>query len=286
MYFDLISLSQAENWGGTAVSSSEIVTQQLITQVSRQILTWIRRPNILPQSYTDIIDGNGSQRLTLRNWPVTTVSSIIVNHQQIVATNNPPTEIGITANPPGQGFYLKPWDGLPPGGPQQVDIYYHAVPRGRANVAVSYTAGYQVTAEPAVVPGSPYTLSPQQPFGAWASDVSVTYANGTPLVAVSNAPTNAGQYQAGGGSYLFNAADAGESILITYGYVPADLANAAAQWVSELVAYQGRIGIRSKALGGQETVSFNIPGYTGNMANAIPPFVQQILWPYRRVILI
>ncbi len=240
--------------------------------------------NILPTAYTDIIDGTGSARLTLRNWPVTSVASVIADHVQIPLTNNLPTSIGITSSPPGYGYYLKPWDGLPPGNPQQIDFYHRQVRRGRANVAVSYTAGYQVTAEPGIVPTAPESLSPDQPFGSWASDVGVTYMNGTPLVKVASAPASAGQYQANGGSYLFNVADAGASVLISYGYIPADLANAAAQWVSELLAYQGRIGIRSKTLSTQESISYNIPGYTGNIANAIPPFVQQILWPYKRVI--
>ena len=100
---------------------------------------------------------------------------------------------------------------------------------------------------------------------------------GNPLVAVSGSPA-IGQYSVSNGAYTFNAADAGEAMLISYGFVPYDLANACAQWVAELLQYQTRPGVRSKSLGGQETVSY--------VVGKMPPTVAGIIAPYRRVALI
>ncbi len=103
----------------------------------------------------------------------------------------------------------------------------------------------------------------------------VSYANGTPLEAVGSAPTQ-GQYSVAAGTYTFAAADANAAVLLNYGYVPADLANAALEWIADRWAYKDRVGARSKSLGGQETMSWNI--------TSIPSFVAMVIQPYRRVI--
>lgn len=278
---DLISLAAAQQWSGVADAA---LTESLITSVSRQILTWLRRPSILPRAYSETFDGQGNSRITLSNWPVISVSSLVIDHVAVPPGLDPSVVgSGVMAPYSSLGYLLQADAGLPPGAPQRIDVYGRRFYWGRANVVADYVAGYQITNEPGIVPASPSELTPLQPYGAWASDVGVTYVDGTPLTAVSGEP-NVGEYQVSAGVYTFSDHDAGADVFLSYGYVPADLANAAAQWVSELIAYQGRIGVRSKSLGGQETVSFNVPGFVGNMANAIPPYVQQMLWPYRRVI--
>jgi hypothetical protein len=271
---DLVSLAQAQNWGGAA---NVAFNAQLITSVSRQILTWLQRPSILPTTYTETIDSRGQSRFMLRNWPVLSVSALVVDHIAVPAARSP-ASTGVTqATFPNYGYLLSPWDGLPPGLPQWIDVdnFFWPWPYGRDDVSVTYRAGYQITAEPGIVSAvAPLQVNAIQPFGAWASDEGVTYADGTALTPVPVAPS-AGQYSVAGGIYTFNVADADAAVLISYGYVPADLANAAAQWMAELVEYQQRIGLRSKSLGGQETMSW--------IVSPIPPMVQQALWPYRRV---
>ena len=66
-------------------------------------------------------------------------------------------------------------------------------------------------------------------------------------------------------------------VLLTYGYVPADLCFAAMDWIAELYNYRTRIGQQSKSLGGQETTSFIVKN--------VPDFVASALQPYRWVIL-
>ena len=47
------------------------------------------------------------------------------------------------------GYLLEPWDGLPPGRPQALDLFDAIFRRGRQNVVVSYSAGYAVDGESA-----------------------------------------------------------------------------------------------------------------------------------------
>ena len=69
--------------------------------------------------------------------------------------------------------------------------------------------------------------------------------------------------------------DAGANVTLSYGYVPADLARAALEWVADRYASRTRIGQSAKTLGGQETTSF--------VVKAMPDVVDRLLRPYRRV---
>ena len=99
------------------------------------------------------------------------------------------------------------------------------------------------------------------PFGAWTVDTGVADAGGP--------------YTVGGGVYTFTAASAGLPITLNYGYVPADLARAAVEWIADRYAARTRIGQSAKTLGGQETASF--------IVKAMPDVVARLLQPYRRV---
>ncbi len=142
---------------------------------------------------------------------------------------------------------------------------------------MTYTAGYQIAEGPVPLPGSaPCTVYPDQPYGPWACDLGVVYDTGVALTQVDQNPAP-GQYAVGdAGGYLFAPEDVGKTVAITYGYVPADLANAALDWIRDRMAYAERVGMQSKSLGGQETVSYRIA--------AVPDFVSAALRPYRAVV--
>jgi hypothetical protein len=78
------------------------------------------------------------------------------------------------------------------------------------------------------------------------------------------------------GIYTFSAADAGAAVVLTYGYIPADLGFCCLDWAAELYSYRSRIGQRSKSLGGQETLSF--------IVKDVPDFVATALQPFKRVV--
>jgi hypothetical protein len=220
---------------------------------------------VIPTAFTETLDAVHCKRYFLRHWPVLSVSSVIAGNLAVPAATSFPHH----------GYLLSTWDGYPPGSPQWIDLFGYGRPGGRQNVAISYTAGYQISNEAQSVPASaPFAVRTNQPLGAWASDCGVSYANGAALTAVAGTPTQ-GQYSLSGGVYTFAAADAGAAISVSYGFIPTDLSNACCQWVTEWLSYQNRIGQRSKSLGGQETASF--------IVGPIPPMVEAMLQPYRRV---
>ncbi|HEY6619965.1 MAG TPA: hypothetical protein VIY68_10495, partial [Steroidobacteraceae bacterium] len=172
---------------------------------------------------------------------------------------------------------LEPWDGLPPGRPQALDLFALLFRRGRQNVVATYSAGYAVEAEAATVPTAPgpYNVSAAAPFGPWASDLGVTYADGTALTAVIGSP-GAGQYNVSSGVYGFAAADAGAALLISYGFIPAAIDNACIEWVAERYRYRTRIGQSAQTVAGQQTASYSLKN--------IPDFIRASLDPYRSVV--
>lgn len=263
---DLCTLVDVKACLGRNDENSDAVLASLITRTSRQILSWLRRPNILPHSVSEIRDGTGGLTLVLREWPVLSVASLAVCGQAV-----PPGSINARG-----GYALEPWSAMPPGCAQMLALNGYRFTREAQNVSVSYRAGYQVNAEPQTVGSGAVTVI--APYGNWASDGGVSYADGTALVQVSGAPS-VGAYQLAPdapGTYNFNAADDGATVLVTYGYVPADLADACIELVGERFKYAQRIGETSHSLGGNETVAFDNARFT--------PFVTQLLAPYRHVL--
>jgi hypothetical protein len=89
-------------------------------------------------------------------------------------------------------------------------------------------------------------------------------------------PVFAGQYSVSAGTYTFSAADASASVLISYGYVPADLSQAVLMWISQIWSQMDRVGVSTKSVGGNETVSY--------LNETIPKFVALALNNFVRVI--
>lgn len=270
--FDLIGLADIKRWLDVAGTDDDILLARLITQISQAILHVIDRPAILPLSHNEIRDGGNEVSIILRQWPVIGVSSVAIDG---FAISPSPPLVGSTTLQ--AGYILDSGDSAPPGSMQRLSLRGARFYCGVQNVAVSYTAGYQVSREKAVIPAtSPYSISAQAPYGDWASDEGVTYSNGLSLVLGTGIPA-AGQYTVGNGEYTFAQTDAGSSVLINYGYVPADLASCCMEWVADRYAYRSRIGQQSKSLGGQETMAF--------IVKDIPEFVATALLPYRRVVM-
>lgn len=264
---DLTTLADVKAWLGRTDTNSDPLLSALITRASRQIYSYLQRPLVLPHSVSEMQGGAQGRISLLKEWPVLSISSLGVDGVTI------PEAAGAT----GDGWTLEPWDGVPPGRPQRLWLrgYDFSACGGFGSVRIDYQAGYQITNETQTVAGAAATVA--APFGAWACDVGVAYANGTALTKVSGAPT-AGQYQPtpnAPGSYTFSAADDGQEVLITYGFAPSDLADACIELVSERYRYAQRIGEKSHSLGGNETVSFDNTRMT--------PLVVALLQPYRRI---
>lgn len=269
--YDLTNLADVKAWLGVSSSGADALLSSLVTQTSRVILNSLNRGSLLPFTYNDVRDGQGGARLLLKNWPVISVNSLAINGVAI-----PASAVWAAGTTLQAGYVIDAIDDpTPPGDMQQLSLVGYRFTRGIQNVVLSYTAGYQVSAETQTIPGAPYQVVAMQPYGAWASDRGVAYASGSSLVAVVGVPT-AGQYSVSNGVYTFSAADSGRSVALSYGFVPSDLALACKMWVAEIYSYTSRIGVHSKTLGGQETISYDTA--------AIPSRVAQMLQNYRRVV--
>ncbi len=268
--YDLTNLAALKAWLGlpSAAGPNDAALAALVTAASRSIFAALSRPGLLPQAYTETIDLE-TRRVYLRQWPVLQVNSVLWRGNVV-----PPD---LDADPcASAGYALQPGDAAPPGQPQALDLFGTQYRTGRQSLIVSYSAGYAVQREPQEVPASaPLQVTALAPFGPWASDLGVVYAStGAPLTPVAVAP-GGGQYSVGGGVYAFSIADAGQSLSISYGFVPQDVAQAALELAAERFRAAEHIGLRSKSVGGQETISYD--------ASAISAPILAMLQPYRRI---
>jgi hypothetical protein len=270
--FDLTNLAALKAWLGlpSAPGPNDATLAALVTAASRSVYAALSRSSLLPQSFTETIDLE-TMSVTLRQWPVLEVTS--VSWRGIVV---PPDE---SANLEASvGYALEPSDGIPPGRPQRLALFGCQYRPGRQSLVVSYIAGYAVQNEAQMIPvAAPQQLTAFSPYGPWASDLGVTYAStGSPLTPVATSPA-IGQYSISAGSYAFSAADAGQSVSISYGYVPQDIAQATLEFAAERYRAAERIGLKSKSVGGQETIAYD-------MSPMSAP-VLAMLQPYKRVTL-
>lgn len=248
---DLTTLAAVKSWLGIdlANEASDQQLKALIAAMSRAVYALLNRPTLFSHVVTERRDGHGGPRLLVREWPVISVASLTVDGVAIPAA----------ASSQAAGWLLEPADGPPPGRMQSLDLFgSYAFGRGRQNVVLTYSAGYAVSAEAQTVANGAVLVN--TPYGSWGADGGVVYAAGTALTRVAGTPAAAGQYQldaATPGKYIFNAADNGQAVLISYSYVPADVFQVATELVGERWKYKGRIGEVSKTLGGQETVTFS-----------------------------
>jgi hypothetical protein len=267
----------------------------MIDAASRHILAYCQLDSIAPRIVVQRVNGLGRTTLVLRESPVLEVYQLSVGTQiipprpDLIASNQPVVTSGVGVFGIRYGYVLEEWDGFPPAQPQSVLLDGGLrFPRQIQNVCCTYIAGYAERDEVAIVPGDGIIV-PGQMYGLYSGDCGVTYEDGTPLVAVTGAPS-AGQYVAPAKppatvvgealytpSYTFSVTDAGRTVLLSYAYVPSDLAHACVSWVGERLSYRQRIGEKSKALpGGTGTATYEI----GEM----PAQVKSLLAPYRRFI--
>ena len=268
--YDLTTLAALKSWLGLTAGSgpNDATLSALITAVSRSIYAALSRPALLPQSYTETLDLE-SRRVVLRHWPVLQVSSVLWRGISVPPDQSADLDASI-------GYALQSDDAAPPGRPRALDLFGATYRPGRQSLTVSYTAGYAVRGELQTVPSSaPFQLAALAPYGPWASDFGVVYAStGAALSPVGIAP-GAGQYAVSSGVYSFAAADAGQAVSISYGYVAQDVAQAALELAAYRFRSAERIGLNSKSIGGQETISYD--------TSAIPAPILAMLQPYKRV---
>lgn len=274
---NLTTLYNFKAWANITTPTDDLMLNRLIKQMSQMIFNYIQRPSLARTTYTELRNGVGNRQMTLRNWPVVSVASVAVGPNFITSTTAVPPSTGLATS----GYTLQTWDGESAGQPQVLSLLGYTFVKGQNNVQIVYDAGYCVTNKPATVPSSAayqITMDPSQ--GSWAQDDGVYYASSNvKLTPVTTVPSIAGQYQVvvnsqGSVTYNFSSADAGQSLLLNYSYIPADLEQLTIEWMLERYKYKERVGQRSKSLGGSETASYNLAG--------MPDFVKVGLESYRK----
>jgi hypothetical protein len=267
---DLVQLAKVKTFLGVTDSSADAILAQLITSQSSLFRSKVMR-DILYKTYVETRDGNGTKAMEPRQYPVKSVTSVLIDQTTI-----PAQPAYVSGQTPPYGWVLVDdrieiegsWPcGIPPEtyvGDSQPATFR----RGNGNVLLTYKAGFLALDEAGTIPASStYTVQSGESF---VSDQGVKFSvSGTALVAVSGAPT-AGQYSVSAtGLYTFNATDAGKGVLLTYAYVPADIEQAVIDMVQWNYKGRGHVGERSKAGIAGESVVFQ--------TDAIPPSAQAVI---------
>ncbi len=156
---DLAALPDVKAWlaGSSGIGSSDdALIARLITDVSGAIAAYLGRPSLTPRAQVERLDGNGKTRLFLPRYPVLQVASLVISNVAVAAAAPP-----AAGAPHPRGYLLEPWDGLPPGRPQALDLFDLVFRQGRQNIVVSYSAGYAVEGEgrPRACPPSPVLIT-------------------------------------------------------------------------------------------------------------------------------
>jgi hypothetical protein len=266
---DLTSAAKIKAWRSPPLTTDadDGRIARVITAASVFLLNELQRA-LVSTAYQDVVDGDGSHSLVLDQWPVTSVTSLVVDG----VTTIPAATSADRSNAAYSGYLLYPKTG-------KLELRGFRFSRGRQNVAVSYTAGFLVSGEAKTVPAQPFQLAVSALAQPFAGDAGVTYANGTALAAVAASPAQ-GQYVAPadpGGSYQFNAADAAAGILLSYSFTPPDIEQACIELVILRLNESGRIGEQSKVLAGENVTYFTRAALTDS--------IMECLSNYRRVVI-
>lgn len=260
----LTTLAQVKDYLGITDGNSDGFLDRLILSASQFVLTWIDRDSFGLLQYTQNFRGNGKSSVLLRAWPAVSVASVGVAGSAIAAST-----IGNYGNP-GSGYVLSDVRF----GPQSLDLYGYSFWQG-APSQVIYTAGFR-TSQTSNIPADPgpFTITPAE-GGQWIGDIGVTIA-GTDAIKVDANP-NTGEYTVDvSGVYTFAAADAGKEAVMTYDYVPFDVSFAVTELIGEWYKRKDRIGILSKTLGGQETVTFSQKDMSDSIRSTLQPYANVV----------
>lgn len=268
---DLTTVAQVKAWRSSdgavpAANADDANVQLIITAISQEWLRLTSRgsknwsaaqssPFNQAVSYSETYDGNGSQRLHLRNTPITAVASLVINGAAISASAGYGSA-GYAISDDGKSIILRGGGGT---SFQSLQSFYPSgtgqyFAKGLQNISITYSAGFAastVTDKLTIPATPPYTLQTLQ--APVLADSGVKYfSNGVSFAAVQIAPT-AGQYFLQSlGSYLFAAADAGQVVLISYQLAgtPADIVKAATQMAAENVVRRRTIDRKSDSMAG------------------------------------
>lgn len=122
---DLTTLANVKAWMGLKTADDDALLSRLITAASAYIETWTNR-TFAQQTYDEVRDGTGCARMMFADFPVTAVSSVVVDGRAI--------PLAVAAGDQGYRFDTT-----------GIVLAGYVFTRGVGNVQFSYTAGYTTT---------------------------------------------------------------------------------------------------------------------------------------------
>ena len=123
---DLTTLQDLKDWLSITDSSFDAQFSALISAQSAFIRRYCNS-DFIQQSYTEVRDGNGKERILLKNYPVVSVASLTIDGLSI-PTRPSATAAGLVVPDPGDNAGMIMLDG-------------YVFTRGFQNVTITYTAG-------------------------------------------------------------------------------------------------------------------------------------------------
>lgn len=272
----LTTLAAVKDWLGLeGTDSSDAELTRLVVAASAWAYTYLNRGPFPAHDLVENVRGNGKDTMLLKEWPVISISSVGIQGSEV----KPATEgqFGLMSN----GYVIS--DNVFPGSPQSLNLFGGAFFWYRSQVQVKYRAGYEATEDYVLEEGVDEEGNPTGAIvqvrpgsaGSWLVDFGVKI-DAVDAVKVSKDPA-IGEYSVDEwGYYSFNIGDKDKTASISYGYVPWDISQAITELVGETFRYKDRIGVKSKSLAGQETVSY--------FDTVMTPTVQSTLGLYRNVV--
>ena len=136
---DLCILADLKAWLNIQSSAEDTLLQNLITRGSLQMLRWMNRDHIIATSYTENRDGSDALFILPRNFPLISVSSVMIDNIAIPAA----------ASQVAAGFVFDARKIMLRGGSSAFysvgpysSQYQYRFTRGFQNVQLVYQAGY------------------------------------------------------------------------------------------------------------------------------------------------
>lgn len=253
---DLITLAQAKKYLQIqpAQTNDDAQLQDFIDGASVEFLTQTSLPYVAETDFTERRNGTGTNRMTMRNRPLISISSLAINNVSISASPDG-VQGGYYFDPAGTVIYLI--GGYTRTSSIFASIGFQGYPgrfaKGFGNIFVNGTAGYanQPASVSAIIPAAQppslviYYFNPAFVLMVVSAGVTILNQNtNTPMTLVTGTPAT-GEYALNpDGTIVFAAADTGVPVLITYTQigVPADIQKCVYEMVGWVYKNRDRIG--------------------------------------------
>lgn len=254
----LTTLAAVKQWLNITTDTSDPLLIQSIDAASQFILDYLGWDSFQRTAYVQNFRGYGKPDVLLKFWPILSVSSVYTHGVGV-------SPAVVTNGMPGSGFTISDRRN----GQQFISLYGYSFGQGSPG-QVSYEAGFETTQTMTIPDATPWQLTPTN-SGTWSSDLGVLI-DGVEATLVTGTPV-AGQYAVDEwGTYTFAEADEDKTAVIGYSYTPAAVSFAAMEIVGLWFKRRDRIGIQSKTLGGQETITYTQENMSMGTRAMLQPF--------------